>query len=112
MRPTLAQQLFWVSLAACGSAMLLASTNVISQDIAAFPFLWVLPLCIYLLSFILCFEYSSLYRRGLFHLFFAFTAFLASISLFFSASIPLLVALPMFLSVLFAACLVCYASIY
>jgi len=111
MRPTLAQQLFWVSLAACGSAMLLASTNVISQDIAAFPFLWVLPLCIYLLSFILCFEYSSLYRRGLFHLFFALTAFLASISLFFSASMPLVVGLPMFLAVLFAVCMVCHGEI-
>src|SRR5258708_18279313 len=66
MRPTLSRQLLWVSLAACGSAMLLAATNVISQEVAVFPFLWVLPLCLYLVSFIVCFEYPSLYRRGFF----------------------------------------------
>jgi spermidine synthase len=110
-RPTLSQQLFWVSFAACGSAMLLASTNVISQDVAAFPFLWVLPLCLYLISFILCFEYSSLYKRGLFHLLFALTAFLSSISLFFAASMPLALALPLFLVAMFAVCMVCHGEI-
>lgn len=46
----------WVALAACGSALLLSVTNHISQNIAAVPFLWILPLSLYLLSFILCFN--------------------------------------------------------
>ena len=111
MRPTLSRQLLWVSLAACGSAMLLAATNVISQEVAVFPFLWVLPLCLYLVSFIVCFEYPSLYRRGLFHVFFAFAAFLAPISLFFSAGMSLVVGLPVYLAIMFATCMVCHGEI-
>ncbi|MEE9602778.1 MAG: fused MFS/spermidine synthase, partial [Thermoguttaceae bacterium] len=56
----------WIVLSCCGSIMLLASTNHICQDIAAVPFLWVLPLSVYLISFIVCFDRESWYRRYLF----------------------------------------------
>jgi len=59
-------QLLWVALAACASALLLAITNHLTQNVAAIPFLWLLPLALYLLSFILCFEGRGWYRRGLF----------------------------------------------
>ena len=59
-------QLLWVALAACASASLLAVTDHLTQNLAAIPFLWVLPLALYLLSFILCFEGRGWYRRGLF----------------------------------------------
>lgn len=47
--------LFWLVLSACSCTLLLAITNYITQDIAPIPFLWLLPLTLYLLSFILCF---------------------------------------------------------
>ena len=53
MRPSLKTYLLWISLAACASIMLLATTNQMCQDVAAIPFLWVLPLSLYLLSFII-----------------------------------------------------------
>lgn len=56
----------WVALAACGSALLLSVTNHISQNIASVPFLWILPLSLYLLSFILCFDARGWYRREVF----------------------------------------------
>jgi lipid-A-disaccharide synthase-like uncharacterized protein len=59
-------QILWLALAACGSALLLAVTNHISQDIAPVPFLWVIPLAVYLLSFILCFDRTAWYKRDLF----------------------------------------------
>jgi SAM-dependent methyltransferase len=59
-------QWLWVALAACASALLLSTTNHLTQNLAAIPFLWLLPLALYLLSFILCFEGRSWYRRGLF----------------------------------------------
>ncbi len=59
-------QLLWVALAACASALLLAITNHLTQNLAAIPFLWLLPLTLYLLSFILCFERRGWYHRGLF----------------------------------------------
>jgi SAM-dependent methyltransferase len=50
------QPLLWIALAACASALWLAVANHLSQEVAPVPFLWVLPLGLYLLSFILCFE--------------------------------------------------------
>src|SRR5579875_654967 len=63
-KPRASQYLIWGGLAACASILLLAITNHMSQNIAAIPFLWVLPLSIYLLTFILCFEGSGWYRRN------------------------------------------------
>lgn len=56
----------WMGLAACASALLLAVTNHLTQNIAAVPFLWVLPLSLYLLSFILCFDSDRWYHRWTF----------------------------------------------
>ena len=56
----------WVALAACASALWLAVANYLSQEVAAIPFLWLLPLSLYLLSFILCFEGHGWYRPKLF----------------------------------------------
>ena len=56
--------LMWLLLPACASVLLLAITNHLSQNVAAIPFLWILPLSLYLLSFILCFESSGWYRRN------------------------------------------------
>ncbi len=64
--PTWADKLLWTALAACASALLLAVTNHLTQNVAAIPFLWVLPLSLYLLSFILCFDSDRWYRRWLF----------------------------------------------
>ena len=50
----------------CGSTLLVATTNQISQDIAVSPFLWVATLAIYLLTFVLAFESDRFYRRTLF----------------------------------------------
>lgn len=53
----------WLLLSAMGSFMLLAVTNHITHDVASVPFLWLLPLTIYLLTFILCFEGRGWYKR-------------------------------------------------
>lgn len=58
--------LLWLSLPACASVMLLAVTNKICQDVAVVPFLWVLPLTLYLLSFIICFDSDRWYFRPVF----------------------------------------------
>jgi SAM-dependent methyltransferase len=65
-RPTLNQQLLWAALAATGSYLLLAVSNHICQNIASIPLLWIVPLSIYLLTFILCFDGTRWYRRELF----------------------------------------------
>jgi hypothetical protein len=64
--PALARQVLWCTLAATGSVMLLAVSNHITQNVASVPLLWVVPLSIYLLTFILCFDGKGWYRRDLF----------------------------------------------
>jgi hypothetical protein len=54
--PTAGDYLLWLTLAALGSVVLLAATSHITQNIASVPFLWVLPLTLYLLTFVLAFE--------------------------------------------------------
>jgi len=61
--PGMTTRLLWVALTACGSLMLLAVTNQMCADVAIVPFLWVLPLTVYLLSFILCFHSTRWYPR-------------------------------------------------
>jgi hypothetical protein len=56
-------RLLWLALAACGSVLLLAITNELTLDVAPVPLLWVLPLAIYLSTFIVCFEREGWYRR-------------------------------------------------
>lgn len=63
---SLREKLSWVALAACASILLLAVTNHLSQNVAAIPFLWVLPLSLYLLSFMATFDSSLWYNRRMF----------------------------------------------
>lgn len=55
-----------ICLAACASGMLLATTNQLCQEVAVIPFLWIVPLSVYLVSFILCFEREQVYSRNFF----------------------------------------------
>src|SRR6202140_2421937 len=65
-RPGVWQLLFWVLLATCASVLLVSVTNHMSQNVAPIPLLWVLPLALYLLTFIFAFESDRIYRRWLF----------------------------------------------
>lgn len=65
-RPGIFQLVFWVLLAACASVLLISVTNHMSENVAPIPLLWVLPLALYLLSFIVAFESDRIYQRWLF----------------------------------------------
>ena len=54
--PRLTDYALWLAFAALGSVLLLATTSHITQNIASVPFLWVLPLSLYLLTFVVAFE--------------------------------------------------------
>ncbi|MEZ6132061.1 MAG: fused MFS/spermidine synthase [Planctomycetaceae bacterium] len=66
VRPSAMRMLLWLSLSATGSAIMLATTNQMCIDVAAVPFLWVLPLSLYLLTFIICFDNPNWYDRRVF----------------------------------------------
>ena len=66
LAPSRLDQVTWAALAFFPSALLLATSNHLSQNIAAIPFLWVLPLSIYLLSFVLTFDSTRFYHSEIF----------------------------------------------
>ena len=49
-------RLVWIGLSAATSSLLLGVTAHITQDVASAPFLWVIPLALYLLSFVIAFQ--------------------------------------------------------
>ncbi len=61
--PTWMRRLLWLALPAFASVLLLATTNHVCQDLPSVPFLWVVPLSLYLLSFIIAFDHERWYRR-------------------------------------------------
>jgi len=60
--PGTGELLLWFVLAACPSILWMATANTLSQSVAPIPFLWILPLSIYLLSLTLCFDREGWYR--------------------------------------------------
>ncbi len=65
-RPVARELILWIALAACASTLLVSVTNHLSQNVAPIPLLWVLPLALYLLTFILAFESDRIYQRWIF----------------------------------------------
>jgi hypothetical protein len=59
--------LLWAGLSACPSAMMLAATSQISSDVPPMPFLWMLPLMLYLLTLMICFDNDRWFRRRIFY---------------------------------------------
>jgi len=91
-----------------GSVMLLAVTNHITQNISSVPFLWVLPLALYLVSFILAFDHPRWYVRPLF---IASLVVLLPAMAYFVPSLNLAVAAPLYLAGLFAVCMFCHGEL-
>lgn len=113
-RPALSRVARWVLFSACGSILLLAITNQLCQDVAVVPFLWVLPLSLYLLTFIVAFDHARWYSRPLLVPLTAVSVGLVVYSLnqqSGSASWSLVWQIVIYCGTLFLACLVCHGEI-
>src|SRR3954471_1354097 len=106
--PTSMRQLSWLVLGAMESFPLLAFTNHICQNVASLPFLWILPLSLYLATFILCFDHSRWYRRNFYLL---LAAILLPLMAWFSGSLNLKLVVPMYLAGLFVCCMFCHGEL-
>lgn len=110
--PTWGTKILWTALAACGSALLLAVTNHISENIASVPFLWIIPLSLYLLSFILCFDTTVWYQRDLFLRLLAVALGAMAYALEPSfAVLPMKVLIPVYCAGLWICCMFCHGEL-
>lgn len=112
-RPPWLDRILWVAFAACGSMLLLSLTNQMCQDVAVVPFLWVLPLSLYLLTFVISFDHDRWYRRRIWFplAIIAVAAVVYLINQQFASEEMLLVwQLLIFLGTIFCGCLVCHGE--
>jgi SAM-dependent methyltransferase len=113
--PSPLRYVYWIGCATLGSTLLLAVTNQITQNVASIPFLWIVPLSLYLLSFMICFEGRG--GRGWYERRMWITpAMLATgamaWTLFADQSIPsIFIALPVFAIGIFLGCVVCHGEL-
>ena len=96
----------WTALAFVPSSLLLGVTSHITTDIASVPLLWVIPLALYLLSFVLCFAR----RPPIPHAAMVRALPLLLIPLILIVTTPAL-AFPLHLLVFFVACMVCHGAL-
>jgi SAM-dependent methyltransferase len=111
--PSARRSAYWVGCAALGSALLLSATNQMTQNVAAIPLLWIVPLTLYLLSFTICFEGRS--GRGWYERRFWITpAMLATGAMAWALWVPNVsayVAVPLYAVGVFLGCVMCHGEL-
>ena len=110
-KPTLGRRLRWIVLSFAPSSLLLGVTTYVTTDLASVPLLWVLPLSLYLITFILAYRRDSwgssaflVKRQG-------FLLLAAAITFFARATEPAVILLPLHLLAFFVTGLVCHTEL-
>jgi spermidine synthase len=110
--PTASRLFIWILLAACPSILMVADTSFLTENIAPVPMIWVAPLALYLLSFIICFEGSGWYRRKLFlPLLVAALFILAYLPTLGLNELPVIISTGINLFSFFVICMVCHGEL-
>jgi spermidine synthase len=111
-KPSQAVRLLWIILSGTASLFLLSVTNQISQEVAVIPFLWIFPLAVYLLSFILAFSDSRWYERRLYALLFSMATLIMLWSLKNGDELNVIAQIAIYNLLLFLACMICHGELY
>ena len=106
--PTMANRLMWLALSATGSMLLLGVSNHICQNIASIPFLWIVPLSLYLLTFVFVFDTNGWYVRRVFLVLAGAAVIGMGATL---TSLDLKLVIPIHLAGLFVLCMVCHGEL-
>ncbi|NJC98247.1 MAG: MFS transporter, partial [Anaerolineae bacterium] len=102
----------WIVLSATASMFLLSVTNQISQEVAVIPFLWILPLALYLLSFILTFSGERGYNRRVYSVLFVLATALTLFVLLKATALHVYWQILAYCLLLFSACMLCHGELY
>src|SRR5215213_4399659 len=111
-RPSFALMSLWIALSATASLFLLSTTNQITQEVAVIPFLWVLPLALYLLSFILTFSGERGYNRRFYSILFILSVVLTLFVMLNATALHVYWQILAYCFLLFTACMLCHGELY
>lgn len=109
--PTWKTRLHWIALAFVPSSLMLGVTTYLTTDIAAIPLLWILPLALYLLSFILVFSQWASWLRALTILSMPGLVALLLFFMYGSVQAPIMVEIMLHLATLFLVAMVCHGEL-
>lgn len=110
--PPALDRALWVALPATASVLLLATTNRLCQEVAVIPFLWVLPLALYLLSFVISFDHARWYGRGVFAALSVVGMAVVFELLSVGNPMPLPVQIAAYSATLFVVCMFCHGEVF
>ncbi len=105
------QLAMWLVLPMLASIILLASTNLMTQEVGSIPFLWVLPLSLYLLSFIICFDHQRWYVRMIFFPLFFGSVLFSAVVLELGVEAPIAIQVAGYSLVCFGAAMCCHGEL-
>ncbi len=103
-------RIYWVSLSACGALLLLSTTNELIREAAPIPLLWVLPLSVYLITFIICFDKPRWYRRPPYFSLFGISLIVLTILYESDTELVLVIQIFVYCLVLFSGCMICHGE--
>jgi len=111
-RPSVGMHVLWIGLAACATTLLISVTSQITQEVAVIPFLWVLPMTIYLLTFILAFSGGRWYSRRLYLIAFFVVG---TVSIWMLVKYPpfsIITQIIIYALLLFICCMICHSELF
>lgn len=102
-------RLIWIGLAAAPSSMMLGVTTYVTTDIASTPFLWVLPLSLYLITFIMAFAAKPPLPK--FYILVLQGALAVAVAFGFGMGLPMVLQLSMHMAMFFFTALMCHSAL-
>lgn len=109
---TWTRRILWLALPAAASMLLLSSTNKMCLDVASFPFLWILPLCLYLLTFIISFDHPRWYNRPVWCVLFLIALAFVGAIMEREYEDTIVLQIGAFSFALFTGCMVCHGELF
>lgn len=101
----------WFLLAALGVVLLVSTTNALTQNVPPVPFLWIAPLAIYLLTYVMAFSSLGLYLRVIWIPCFMVLSFVALLIYFIGGQFDFVTQLIIYLLILLCGCMICHGEL-
>jgi hypothetical protein len=101
----------WLMLSALGVVLLVSTTNALTQNVPPVPFLWLAPLAIYLLTYVVAFSNLAIYVRYLWLPFFMLLSFVALFIYFIGGQFDIITQLLVYLLILLCGCMICHGEL-
>ncbi len=103
--------LLWLALSAIGVVLLVSITNAMTQNIPPVPFLWILPLSLYLITFIISFHSPKWYVRWYWYAFFILSSFAGLLMFFIGSQFDIISQVLIYSAILLSSCMICHGEL-